>query len=177
MFPKIVNFVKTLFAKKPGCAKVTCFCATDNEFPQELRTVRFNLEPKRCKSVSLSAKRSVSDGETAFSVKLNILFAFSVPISGKVQCLYCYTRHGGGAQAGGFGEEAQAVTDRPWGACVADKMFTLLRMYADDNIASMYATSMHSDSGYLVTDASVRARVRRASVFDEQVPTGTRTRR
>jgi len=56
-------------------------------------------------------------------------------------------------------------------------MFTLLRMYADDNIASMYATSMHSDSGYLVTDASVRARVRRASVFDEQVPTGTRTRR
>jgi len=69
------------------------------------------------------------------------------------------------------------VTDRPLGACVADKMFTLLRMYADDNIASMYATSMHSDSGYLVTDASVRARVRRASVFDEQVPTGTRTRR
>ena len=58
--------------------------------------------------------------------------------------------------AGGVGEEAQAVTDRPWGACVADKMFTLLRMYADDNIASMYATSMHSDSGYLVTDASVR---------------------
>ena len=40
--------------------KVTCFCATDNEFPQEFRTVRFNLEPKRCKSVSLSAKRSVS---------------------------------------------------------------------------------------------------------------------
>ena len=36
------------------------------------------------------------------------------------------------------------------------KMFTLLRMYADDNIASMYATSMHSDSGYLVTDPSVR---------------------
>ena len=29
-------------------------------FPQELKTVRFNLEPKRCKSVSLSAKRSVS---------------------------------------------------------------------------------------------------------------------
>jgi hypothetical protein len=28
-------------------------------FPQEFRTVRFNLEPKRCKSVSLSAKRSV----------------------------------------------------------------------------------------------------------------------
>jgi len=59
--PKIVNFVKmTLFAKKPGCGKVTCFCATDNEFPQEFRTVRFNLKPKRCKSVSLSAKRSVS---------------------------------------------------------------------------------------------------------------------
>jgi hypothetical protein len=61
VFPKIVNFVKkTLFAKKPGCAKVTCFSATDNEFPQELKTVRFNFEPKRCKSVSLSAKRSVS---------------------------------------------------------------------------------------------------------------------
>ncbi len=28
-------------------------------FPQEFRTMRFNLEPKRCKSVSLSAKRSV----------------------------------------------------------------------------------------------------------------------
>ncbi len=28
-------------------------------FPQELETVRFNLEPKRYKSVSLSAKRSV----------------------------------------------------------------------------------------------------------------------
>ena len=28
-------------------------------FPQELKTVQFNLEPKRCKSVSLSAKRSV----------------------------------------------------------------------------------------------------------------------
>jgi hypothetical protein len=40
---------------------------------------------------------------------------------------------------------------------VAEKMFTLLRMYADDNIASMYATSMHSDSGYLVTDASGKA--------------------
>jgi hypothetical protein len=39
--------------------KVTCFCGTDNEFPQELETVRFNLEPKLCKSVSLSAKRSV----------------------------------------------------------------------------------------------------------------------
>ena len=33
---KIVNFVKmTLFAKKPGSAKVTCFSGTDNEFPQE----------------------------------------------------------------------------------------------------------------------------------------------
>jgi len=60
VFPKIVNFVKmTLFAKKPGCGRVTCFCGTDNEFPQELKTVRFNLEPKRCKSVSLSTKRSV----------------------------------------------------------------------------------------------------------------------
>ena len=28
-------------------------------FPQELRTVRFNSEPKRYKSVSLSPKRSV----------------------------------------------------------------------------------------------------------------------
>ena len=28
-------------------------------FPQELETVRFNSEPKRYKSVSLSAKRSV----------------------------------------------------------------------------------------------------------------------
>ncbi len=28
-------------------------------FPQELKTVRFNSEPKRYKSVSLSAKRSV----------------------------------------------------------------------------------------------------------------------
>merc|ERR1712216_52137 len=36
-------------------------------------------------------------------------------------------------------------------------MFTVLRMYADDNIASMYATSMHSDSGYLVTDSSGNA--------------------
>ena len=35
-------------------------------------------------------------------------------------------------------------------------MFTLLRMYGEDNIASMYATSMHSDSGYLVTNSSVR---------------------
>jgi len=61
VFPKIVNFVKmTLFAKKPGCATVTCFSGTDNEFPQELKTMRFNLEPIRCKSVSLSAKRSVS---------------------------------------------------------------------------------------------------------------------
>jgi hypothetical protein len=35
-------------------------------FPQELETVRFNSEPKRCKSVSLSAKRSVFT--LAFSV-------------------------------------------------------------------------------------------------------------
>jgi len=40
--------------------KSRVICATDNEFPQELKTVRFNLEPKRCKSVSLSGKRSVS---------------------------------------------------------------------------------------------------------------------
>ncbi len=39
--------------------KSRVICATDNECPQELKTVRFNLEPKRCKSVSLSAKRSV----------------------------------------------------------------------------------------------------------------------
>jgi hypothetical protein len=40
--PKIVNFVKmTLFAKKPGWGKVTCVSGTDNEFPQEFRTVRF----------------------------------------------------------------------------------------------------------------------------------------
>jgi hypothetical protein len=45
-------------------------------FQQELETVRFNLEPKLYKSVSLSPKRSVlvgprawsSNGETAFSV-------------------------------------------------------------------------------------------------------------
>ncbi len=42
------------------CGKVTCFSATDNGVSTELKTVRFNLEPKRCKSVSLSAKRSVS---------------------------------------------------------------------------------------------------------------------
>ncbi len=61
--------------------KSRVICATDNEFPQELRTVRFNFEPKRCKSVSLSAKRSVStlvglarssNGETAFSVKSEV---------------------------------------------------------------------------------------------------------
>ena len=45
-------------------------------------------------------------------------------------------------------------------ADVCRKMFTLLRMYAKDDIASMYATSMHSDSGYLVINASVSASAR-----------------
>jgi hypothetical protein len=49
-----------LFAKKPGFAnKSRVFPLRIMGFPQEFRTVRFNLEPKRCKSVSLSAKRSV----------------------------------------------------------------------------------------------------------------------
>ena len=49
-----------LFAKKNlAPQKSRVISGTDNEFPQELKTVRFNSEPKRCKSVSLSAKRSV----------------------------------------------------------------------------------------------------------------------
>jgi len=36
-------------------------------------------------------------------------------------------------------------------------MFALLTMYPGDNIASMYATSMHSGSGYLVTSPDVSA--------------------
>ena len=35
-------------------------------------------------------------------------------------------------------------------------MFSCLRMYANDDIATFYATGMHSDSGYLVTSESVR---------------------
>ncbi len=53
-----------------GVAEVTCsdwggmwksvlFPLRTMGFPQELETMRFNLEPKRYKSVSLSAKRSV----------------------------------------------------------------------------------------------------------------------
>ena len=49
-----------LFAKKPGCGKGhVLFALRIMGFPQESETVRFNLEPKRYKSVSLSAKRSV----------------------------------------------------------------------------------------------------------------------
>ena len=67
-----------LFAKKTWLReKSRVFALRIMGFPQELKTVRFNLEPKRCKSVSLSAKRSVftlararsSNRETAFSVK------------------------------------------------------------------------------------------------------------
>jgi hypothetical protein len=52
------------FAKKPGYGirsgnKSRVFALRIMGFPQEFRTVRFDLEPKRCKSVSLSAKRSV----------------------------------------------------------------------------------------------------------------------
>ena len=68
MFPKIVNFLFWLLflcerlcsQKNPGCAKSqVLFPLRIIGFPQELEKVRFNLEPKRCKSVSLSAKRSV----------------------------------------------------------------------------------------------------------------------
>ena len=49
-----------LFAKNPGSAgKSRVFAPRMMGFPQELKTVRFNSEPKRYKSVSLSAKRSV----------------------------------------------------------------------------------------------------------------------
>jgi len=48
-------FARSLVYRK----KSRVICGTDNGFPQEFRTVRFNLEPKRCKRVSLSAKRSV----------------------------------------------------------------------------------------------------------------------
>jgi len=41
------------------CKKSRVFAVRIMGFPQELETVRFNLEPKLCKSVSLSAKRSV----------------------------------------------------------------------------------------------------------------------
>ena len=50
-----------LFAKKTWLRKShVLFPLRIMGFPQELKTMRFNLEPKRCKSVSLSAKRSVS---------------------------------------------------------------------------------------------------------------------
>ena len=50
-----------LFAKKTWLRKShVLFALRIMGFPQELKTMRFNLEPKRCKSVSLSAKRSVS---------------------------------------------------------------------------------------------------------------------
>ena len=50
-----------LFAKKTWLRKShVLFPLRIMGFPQEFRTVRFNLEPKLCKSVSLSAKRSVS---------------------------------------------------------------------------------------------------------------------
>ena len=62
-----------LFAQKTWLRKShVLFALRIMGFPQELETMRFNFEPKRCKSVSLSAKRSVSwssNGETAFSVK------------------------------------------------------------------------------------------------------------
>ena len=49
-----------LFAKKTWLRKShVLFALRIMGFPQEFRTMRFNLEPKRCKSVSLSAKRSV----------------------------------------------------------------------------------------------------------------------
>ena len=35
-------------------------------------------------------------------------------------------------------------------------MFESLHMYGRDDGASLYATAMHSDSGYLVTDSKVR---------------------
>jgi hypothetical protein len=60
--PFLASFLvkMALFAKKPGSAqKSRVFALRIMGFPQELKTVRFNLEPKRCKSVSLSAKRSV----------------------------------------------------------------------------------------------------------------------
>jgi hypothetical protein len=54
-----------LFAKKPGSGKVTCYFCTDNGVSTRILNGRFNSEPKRCKSVSLSAKRSV------FTLELN----------------------------------------------------------------------------------------------------------
>ena len=52
------------FAKKPGYGirsgnKSRVFALRIMGFPPELETVRFNSEPKRYKSVPLSAKRSV----------------------------------------------------------------------------------------------------------------------
>jgi hypothetical protein len=50
-----------LFAKKTWLRKShVLFPLRIMGFPQELETMRFNFETKRCKSVSLSAKRSVS---------------------------------------------------------------------------------------------------------------------
>ena len=64
--PFLASFLVIMapFAKKPGYGirsgnKSRVFALRIMGFPQELKTVRFNLEPKRCKSVSLSAKRSV----------------------------------------------------------------------------------------------------------------------
>jgi len=80
--PFLASFVVWLRSQKqPGCAKShVLFALRIMGFPQELETVRLNSEPKRCKNVSLSAKRSVltlvgltkprarsSNGETAFS--------------------------------------------------------------------------------------------------------------
>ena len=53
------------------------------------------------------------------------------------------------------------------GLILTARMFTLLRMYGEDNIASIYATSMHSDSGYLVTNGSVSSgQISAAQHFD-----------
>jgi hypothetical protein len=68
VFPKIVNFLFwLLFWCEWLCSQKNLalrkshvlFALRIMGFPQEFRTVRFNLEPKRCKSISLSTKRSV----------------------------------------------------------------------------------------------------------------------
>lgn len=48
-------------------------------------------------------------------------------------------------------------------AVLAGIMFNVLQMYGADDGANLYATQMHSDSGYLVTNGSVTSQPARPS--------------
>jgi hypothetical protein len=48
-------------------------------------------------------------------------------------------------------------------------MFAALQMYGNDDGANLYATQMHSDSGYLVTNGSVNSQ-RSAPLHPPQQP-------